>query len=642
VDVTTTSGKDKEASAAPADLVEAVVRLMPDPAIVVDGDGQIVAVNSLAEALFGYRVEELAGRSIESLVPDRFRADHGAHRRGYTADPTQRPMGAGLELWARRSDGTEFPVDISLAPLGVPENPLTLAAVRDLTERRAEWDARARLSAIVSSSDDAIVSMSLNGTITSWNPAAEHLLGYRAEEIVGRPVWRIVPAELRGELEETLAKVRIGIRVPPVDSQRLRRDGSRVDISLRISLVRDPQGDPTGFAALMRDISDRKRADEELRRLLVYAQRRERWLEAIAEIRLALLAMSSLDDSLELIVQRAAELSDADSVTVTVPTDDPDRVVVTAGVGELSEPFVGAEFPVDRSLVGHVLVSGTAIVSADVASDPGAWTELIDKEAIGPLVCVPLTTSKGLAGVLAVARSRGREPFGTEDTQLLEHFAGQAGLAMDLARVRSDMEQLAVVADRERIARDLHDHVIQRLFAVGMGLQAAANSIAEASARERIAESVEELDATIREVRSAIFSLELRATSRVEGSTRSRILDVTSQAAKSLGFQPRLQFDGPLDTKVPEALVPDLLAVVREALSNTARHAEATTVEVRVDVHDDLVVSVADDGRGMGETTRSSGLANLRARAAAHGGTFTVGPDGSRGTRLVWRVPLSG
>ena len=640
-DVTTMSGREHERADVPADLVEAVVRLMPDPAIVVDGGGVVVAANSLAETLFGYRADEIAGRPIEALVPDRFRADHAAHRRSYTSDPTQRPMGAGLELWARRADGTEFPVDISLAPLGVPEHPLTLAAVRDLTERRAEWDARARLSAIVSSSDDAIVSMSLNGTVTSWNPAAEHLLGYRAEEIIGRPVWRLVPARARGELEELMARVRIGIRVPPADTVRVHRDGSEVDVSLRLSLVRDPQGQPTGFAALMRDISDRKRADEELRRLLVYAQRRERWLEAIAEIRLALLSVSTLDECLGLISQRAAELADADSVTVTVPTDDPDRVVVSAGVGELAEPFLGAEFPLDLSLVGHVLTSGKPITSTDVAADGAAWTELIDKESIGPLVCVPLTTSTGLAGVLAVARSRGREAFASEDVSLLEHFAGQAGLAMDLARVRADMEQLAVLADRERIARDLHDHVIQRLFAVGMGLQAASNTIGERGPRDRISEAVEELDATIREVRSAIFSLELRASSKVEGSTRSRILDVVSQASKSLGFQPRLQFDGPLDTQVPDSLVPDLLAVVREALSNAARHAEATVVEVGVSVHDDLTVSVTDNGNGMGESSRRSGLANLRARAVAHGGTMELGPNLPRGTRLVWQVPLA-
>ena len=372
----------------------------------------------------------------------------------------------------------------------------------------------------------------------------------------------------------------------------------------------------------------------------MHAQQRERWLEAIAEIRLALLAVSSLDDSLELIVRRAAELADADGATVCVPADDPDVVVITAAFGDLSTPFVGAEFHVDRSLLGQVLATGKPIVSPDVGAEHGPWTASLERADIGPLVCVPLTTSRGLAGVLAVARGRARQPFAPEDTQLLEHFAGQAGLAMDLARVRADMEQLAVVADRERIARDLHDHVIQRLFAVGMGLQAAANAIGDVRARERIAESVEELDATIREVRSAIFSLELRASTRVDTSTRSRILDVTSHAAKSLGFQPRLQFEGPLDTKVPEALVPDLLAVVREALSNTARHAEATNVEVRVEAHDALVVTVSDNGKGIGDTTRSSGLANLRARAASHSGSMEVSANEPRGTRLVWRVPL--
>jgi PAS domain S-box-containing protein len=640
VDVPTASGRDRETVDAPADLVQAVVRLMPDAAVVVNGRGVIVAGNNLAETLFGYGPDELTGKPVDELVPERFRRGHALHRHTYTSDPSQRPMGAGLDLWAIRADGTEFPVDISLAPLGVSEHRQTLAALRDLTERRSEWETRARLSAIVSSSDDAIMSISLKGILTSWNPGAEHLLGYRAEDVLGHPVWRLVPPDRRAELEELLSRVRIGIRVPPVDTTRVHRDGSVVDVSLRVSLVRDPQGQPIGFAALMRDIGDRKRADDELRRLLVFAQRRERWLEAIAEIRLALLSVTTLDDSLALIVHRAAELADADSVTVSVPADDPDRVVVRAGVGELAQPFVGEEFPLDRSLVGHVLQAGRSIVSSDVATDDGEWSEVMDRAAIGPLVAVPLTTSTGLAGVLAVARSRGREPFAPADVQLLEHFAGQAGLAIDLARVRADMEQLAVLADRERIARDLHDHVIQRLFAVGMGLQAAANSIAEVGVRQRIAESVEELDATIREVRSAIFSLELRATAKVEASTRSRILDVVSHASKSLGFQPRLQFDGPVDTTVPDRLVPDLLAVLREALSNAARHAEATIVEVRLEVHDELVVTVSDNGIGIGETTRTSGLANLRARAEAHGGTMTVGANAGRGTRLEWRVPL--
>ena len=224
---------------------------------------------------------------------------------------------------------------------------------------------------------------------------------------------------------------------------------------------------------------------------------------------------------------------------------------------------------------------------------------------------------------------------------MVESFGQQAGLAIELDRAQVDREQLALIGDRERIARDLHDHVIQRIFAVGMALQAASRSITDPAALDRIGESVEELDATIRDVRSTIFSLALRANERVETSTRARVLEVISMAAQALGFQPRLHFEGPVDTKVSEELVPDVLAVVREGLSNTARHAKASRVEVHVDVHGDLTITVTDNGIGIGGATRSSGLANLRTRAEDRGGSMTVGPGENVGTRLVWRVPLS-
>ncbi len=253
---------------------------------------------------------------------------------------------------------------------------------------------------------------------------------------------------------------------------------------------------------------------------------------------------------------------------------------------------------------------------------------------------MPITTSHGNAGVLGVVRLVGRAGFSTEEIRVVESFGQQAGLAIELDRAQNDREQLAVMGDRERIARDLHDHVIQRLFAVGMALQAASRSIVDPAGLERIGESIEELDATIRDVRSTIFSLALRTSDRVGTSTRARLLDVTSMAAQGLGFQPRLQFDGPVDTKVPEELVPDLLAVVREGLSNAARHAQASRVEVRVDVYDDLTVTVTDNGIGMSNSTRSSGLANLRARAEGRGGSMTVGSGEKPGTTLQWRVPL--
>ena len=168
-----------------AQMIDAVLGLMPDAAIVADAIGLIVAANPGAESMFGYPPGALTGIAVDVLVPDRFRDRHAELRADYGAHPTQRPMGTGPELWAKRLDGTEFPADISLAPLGVPERPLTLAVVRDLTGRRSEWEAGAWLAAIVSSSEDAIVSMDMAGTLTTWNPGAQRLLGYSAEEIHG-------------------------------------------------------------------------------------------------------------------------------------------------------------------------------------------------------------------------------------------------------------------------------------------------------------------------------------------------------------------------------------------------------------------------------------------------------------------------
>ncbi|HUY63781.1 MAG TPA: PAS domain S-box protein [Acidimicrobiales bacterium] len=637
-----TAAESLDPGGTPGELVEAVVRLMPDPAVVVDGTGRIVAANALAERQFGYPNGALAGTSIENLVPARFRSRHSRHRAGYTERPTQRPMGAGLSLWAERRDGTIFPVDISLAPLGVPEQPLTLAAIRDLSERRAEWEAEARLASIVASSDDAIISMNLTGTVTSWNPGAERLLGFEAKEMVGRSFWRIVPAQRRVEVEERMARVRASMRVPTQDTKRLHSNGSEVDVAESMSLTPDASGDAGGFAALLRDITERRRVESDLRSLLAESQRRERWLAAMTEVRTALFSGEDRQRWLELITRRVSELIDADGVMVTLPRDaDPDALFVAAIRGEGVMLALDDRIPIDTSLAGRVFRSGESVVSDNFHADSPAPAEILERVPIGPVVLAPLTSSEGPAGTLVVTRVPGRPSFGPEDVRLVESFAQQAGLRMELAHAQDERSHYALVADRERIARDLHDHVIQRLFAVGMSLQAAAHSITDARALDRIENSVEELDATIRDVRSTIFSLELQATEHVETSARSRILDVASFAATALGFQPRLQFDGPVDTLVPEDMVPDLLAVVREALSNTARHAQASTVEVHVGVGDGLVVEITDDGQGAEGRTRSSGLTNLRARAENRGGSMTVEPGRkSKGTRIEWRVPL--
>ncbi len=632
---------DQDTDGDSAQLIDAVLRLMPDAAIVADAAGLIVAANPGAESMFGYPPGALTGVAVDVLVPDRVRDHHAGLRAGYIAHPAQRPMGTGSELWAQRLDRTEFPADISLSSLGAPDRPLTLAVVRDLTGRRAEWEAGAWLAAIVSSSEDAIVSMDMAGTLTTWNPGAERLLGYSADEICGQPASRLVPTTLQADLEEQMARVRGGMHIPTRDTVRLHKNGHEIEVAEALSLIREPSGAATGISALLRDITARKQAERELRRLLVDGQRRERWLGSISEVRLSMLAGGGLAQWLVLIARRASELSDADGITVCVLSKSDDtllEVIATHGAPVASRR--GMLLPVADSAVGRVFTSGRPIVTTDPSSVLDADLPDAVPAGLGPLLLVPITTSHGNAGVLGVVRLVGRAGFSPEEIRVVESFGQQAGLAIELDRAQNDREQLAVMDDRERIARDLHDHVVQRLFAVGMALQAASHSIADTAALGRIGESIEELDATIRDVRSTIFSLALRTTNRVGTSTRARLLDVTSMAAQGLGFQPRLQFDGPVDTKVPEELVPDVLAVVREGLANAARHAKASRVEVRVDVHDDLTITVTDNGVGMGDSTRSSGLANLRARAEARGGSMTTGPGEKRGTRLHWRVPL--
>ena len=637
----TPTGDDGEVDGAPGGLVDAVVRLLPDPAVAVDADGLIVAANHLAERQFGYPDGALAGVSVDALVPDRLRARHAWHRSSYAAQPQPRPMGAGLSLWAVRRDGTEFPVDISLAPLGDSPSHVTLAAIRDITDRRAEWQAEARLGAIVSSSVDAILSTDMSGTVTSWNPGAERLLGFRADDMVGRSFWRLVPPEGREEMEERMARVRSGLPVPTHDTRRLHRDGHAVDVAETMSIVREVTGEPGGFAAVLHDVTERKRVEVELRGLLAASQRRERWLAAMSEIRLALFAGTEGVDWLDLTTKRVSELLDAEGVMVLRPDiNEPDMLEVVSARGGSMVLAVGDAIDADTSLAGPTLHTGRSTSTTDLRSETSPDEPLRALPA-GPTVLAALTASTGPIGVLVVTRAQGRPGFEPEDVHLVESFAQQAGLGLELTQAQSERARFNLVADRERIARDLHDHVIQRLFAVGMSLQAAANSITDARALDRIENSVEELDATIRDVRSTIFSLELQATEHVETSARARILDVASLAAPALGFQPRLQFDGPIDTRVPEELVPDVLAVVREALSNTARHAEASAVEVHVQVGQELVIEVSDDGKGAADRTRSSGLTNLRHRAEDRGGTMAVGEGRrQRGTCIEWRVPL--
>src|SRR5713226_6184154 len=247
-----------------AGLLEAA----PDAMVCVDADGRIALVNAQAERVFGYGRDELVGQPVEMLVPDAVRDVHPGHRAGYVADPAPRPMGAGLELAGRRRDGSTFPAEISLSAIDTEQGILVSAAVRDVTQQRLAAETAAQLASIIQSSHDAVIGKTLDQVITSWNPGAERLYGYMAQEMIGRHIEALIPVEDRVPEAEVLAAVTRGERVEQYQTRRQRKDGTMVEVSLTLSPIADRSGASVGVATVARDVTERQRADDRFRGLM--------------------------------------------------------------------------------------------------------------------------------------------------------------------------------------------------------------------------------------------------------------------------------------------------------------------------------------------------------------------------------------
>lgn len=369
-------------------------------------------------------------------------------------------------------------------------------------------------------------------------------------------------------------------------------------------------------------------------RLYTQMRRRQRWLEAAAEITAVLLGDVRRTAALRLVAARAREVAEADLALMLLRDEgDTGHVVVEVAEGDAEVP-TGASIAVAGSEFEAVLGEGHLTVVGDL-DEAANWPCEVHT---GTALLVPLAAGGATLGALVVAYRPGSVAFAEDpDVALVETFAGQAALALERSRSHDEREMLAVLSDRERIARDLHDVVIQRLFAAGMQLQGATHSINRTDVLARINSVVDDLDNTIRDIRGAIF--ELRTP--VYADLRAEIRSVVDAARNALGFRPTLAIDGPIDSAVPDDLRQTVVAVLREALSNAARHAKPGNVEVRAAVDGPrLVLTVADDGIGPADIVARGGLVNLRKRAEELDGGLDISPGQRRGTRLRWWVPL--
>jgi len=606
-----------------------VFETAPDGIVVVDEAGEIIAANVQLATMFGYDTRALVGQSVEILLPERFRQRHTAHRASYTAQPSRRPMGLTLALFGRKQNGQEFPVDISLNYRRAPEGLRVIGFVRDATARRqTELALRASEESfrllVDGVGDHAIYMLDTTGHVMTWNPGAQRIKGWSADDILGQHFSVFYTREdvATGQPERDLEHATTEGRSQG-EGWRVRAGGQRFWAETTLSALRDDSGTLRGFAKVTRDRTESLQARARL--------------ESVGELNRAVLEQRPEDELLALTVSRARAMVSVTLVVAWSPSASGDELVVTYAEGDGASALLGTHAPKDSVITTVARAARTESVS-DLRADLRVPREIPDTGMESGLF-VPLHAADETFGVIGAMVARGREPMQPHEADLLQAFGAQAAVSFAYARARRDAEQLHLVSDRERIARDLHDSVIQRLFAVGLSLEATSRRPAAETA-DRLHRAVADIDDTIRSIRSSIFSLEARPDD--EAGLRDRVLEVVAEATAALGFEPSVRFDGPVDTLANDAVTDNLVAALREALANVARHAEATSARVTIAAdHEDIVLIVDDDGVGAETFQREGGhgVANLSERARMLGGRVSITALSPSGTRVEWRVP---
>ena len=481
------------------------------------------------------------------------------------------------------------------------------------------------LANLALSSPDAILVVDAAGSVLFASPAVETIFGYAPEELVGHNYDILLPDDRRAVhadhhrgfvTSRPLQGRPMGVGLDLIGRSR---SGRRIPIEVALVPI-ESDGDVI-VGAFIRDITARRRTLDQL--------------SAINTLMAHLLEGSPLSETLDVVSVGASNLLTGAGSWIVRVADGGQELEVLAACGAASS-LAGRRFDARQPEVQHMIAAeGPELVDDLSAAELPAEVRSL---AMGPAVVVPLGTADQPRAALAVARRTGEPAYGSGDAESLGRFADAAGVALGLRRARDQLEEMASVVEHERIARDLHDTVIQRIFGTAMQLESVVH-LAEGPVGDRINQAVEDLDEIIRDIRTTIFNLQ-RPVSGSSG-LRDSVREVTDEYSSGSDLAIRVGFEGAVDTLVAHDLATQVPIVVREALSNVVRHAHARSVEIVVAAGEDLTVTVADDGVGIpAEPSGGHGLANLAARAEEQGGELDVRWRRPTGTLLRWRVPL--
>lgn len=578
-----------------ADRVWGMIESAPDGMLMTDEGGTILAVNRQIESLFGYERVELLGQPIEILLPDHLRDVHQTHRTRYRANPGVREMGVGLELHARRRDGSEFSVEVSLSPLHDEAGLAVVASVRDVSERVEGAKQLARIQAAINAVHDGVYMFEPDTLRFVYvNDGAVAQVGYSRAELLEMTPVHIKPEFTAQGFAELIAPLLAG-DVEHLSLRTMHRHRSGHDIPVDIVLeLRNHSGEAADalLVALVRDITEQV----ETERQLAISERVFRTSFTNAPVGMTL---TRLERTGRRVIVEANE-------SLAVMLDRPVASLIGTDIADISHP----DDDVENTQAAVQMAAGTR----DSYS-----TEKRYLRSDGSHVWVLLHAT-------VIDRS--------DDVLYLAHLVD----ITDRRKRQSEQSRLATMDDRERIARDLHDLVIQRLFAAGMKLQAVVPEMGSEIAVRRTNETIDDLDATIRELRASIFSLQQQERER---SLRDEIDDEIEATGSLLGFRPRVSIVGDVGI-VPGHVSEHIVSTVREALSNIVRHAHAASVHVDLRVDDERAeLVVTDDGVGAAsDSTGGNGVANMSGRAERLGGSFAIERGEPTGTRVTWSVPI--